>query len=374
MPATLLSGTHAPFVVGVSQMAKQAIRTSWLRLLLVPIAIGVTQAPWWWEAVTRWGQRSPLGVVALVPVLAVLAGWWNLRRDPRGRQIHDRQLDLILCLLLTVLAVVLLVLAGGGRNLEAAGASCVAAGAIVVAGWGSRTLWQLRWPIVLLLLTWVEPWAQLNQLLSPLVARLAVGIGQVVSPALVPRPTPTGGWHLASSTNSGLHLDPTASGGVLLMIFIGLACGTAWACGGGGRWRALRALGLGVVLGVVVAATEWLVCVLWASNGSPAPVGAWASGSVHLGTLLIIVVLTVIGAVAQPFSGGRRRTPVSVAQRPAARAVGRLTTAVPQAQRATYAVGAVCAVLTVLTARAASPSTYATVSRAIIGAVEAIWP
>ena len=53
------------------------------------------QAPWWCQAVTRWGPRSPLGVVELVPVLALLVGWWNLRRDPRGRQIHDRPLDLI---------------------------------------------------------------------------------------------------------------------------------------------------------------------------------------------------------------------------------------------------------------------------------------
>jgi hypothetical protein len=175
MPAALLSGAQAPVAVDASQMASHAISTSWLRLFVVPVAIGLTQAAWWWEVVTSWGQRSPLGVIALVPVLALLVGWQSLRRDPPGRQIHDRQLDMILCFLLTVMAVAMLLLARGDRSLEAASASCLTAAAIVVAGWGSRTLWQLRWPILLLLLTWVEPWAQLSHLLSPLGARFAVG-------------------------------------------------------------------------------------------------------------------------------------------------------------------------------------------------------
>jgi hypothetical protein len=297
MPAALLSGAQAPVAVDASQMANQAISTSLLRLFVVPVAICLTQAPWWWEAVTSWGQRSPLGVVALVPVLALLVGWQSLRRDPPGRQIHDRQLDMILCLLLTVMAVALLLLARGDRSFESASASCLTAAAIVVAGWGSRTLWQLRWPILLLLLTWVEPWAQLSHLLSPLGGRFAVGMGQIVSPALVAETTAGGGWQLASSSTSGWLLDPTAGGGVLLMVFIGLSCGIAWACRGG-KTRPLGAIGLGFVLGLVVAGTEWLVCVLLASRGSRAPVEAWASGSVHLWALVIVVMVTV--AANQP--------------------------------------------------------------------------
>jgi hypothetical protein len=355
-------------------MVNQAISTSWLRLLVVPVAIGLTQVPWWWEAVTSWGQRSPLGVVALVPVLALLVGWQSLRRDPPGRQIHDRQLDMILCLLLTVVAVALLLLARGDRSFESASASCLTAGAIVVAGWGSRTLWQLRWPILLLLLTWVEPWAQLSHLLSPLGARFAVGMGQIVSPALVAETTAAGGWQLASPSASGWLLDPTAGGGVLLMVFMGLSCGIAWACRGGGKTRALGAIGLGFVLGVVVAGTEWLVCVLWASRGSQAPVEAWASGSVHLWALLIVVMVTVTAAVARLLISRPRDSRPSAAQGSTARAIGRLMKAVPQAGRATYAVCAVSAVLTVLTVRAASPSTYDTMSRTITGVVQAIWP
>ena len=372
MTTTLLSGAQSAVAVDGSLSTKQSIGTSWFRLLVVPTAIALTQAPWWWEAVTRWGPRSPLGIVAVVPLLALLAGWWNLRRDPRGRQIHDRQLDLILCLLLTVAAVVLLLLAPVGRSLEAAGASCLTAGAIVVAGWGSRTLWRLRWPILLLLLTWVDPWLQLNRLLSPLVARLAVGIGQIASPVLTPETTPAGGWRLAWSTNSGLTLDPTAGGGVLLLVFIGLAGGIAWACTGGGPWKPIGAIGFGVVVGVVVAAIEWLACVFWAGSGSPSPFDAWASGSIHLWTLLLVVVLTAIGGAVRPAGDGRRQF-VPAAQ-PTARAIRRLATAVPAARRAAYAVGAVCAVLTALTARATSPSMYATVSSAITRAVGALWP
>jgi hypothetical protein len=194
MPTTTLSGAPAPSRVYAPRAAKQIVGNSWLRLLIVPVAIGLTQAPWWWETVTGWEQRGPVSVVALVPVLALLAGWRTLRGDPPGRQIHDRQLDLILCLLITVVAAGLLMLAPGGRSLEAAGASSLTAGAIVVAGWGSRTLWQVRWPIFLLLLTWIEPWAQLIHLLSPLVARLAVEVGRIASPALVHVTTPSGGW------------------------------------------------------------------------------------------------------------------------------------------------------------------------------------
>src|SRR5215210_1327521 len=337
------------------------------------MAIILTQAAWWWEAVTRWWPHSPLSIVALVPVLSLLAGWWNLRRDPRGRQIHDRQLDLILCLLLTIAAVALLLLAPVGRSLEAAGASCLTAGAIVSAGWGSRALWRLRWPILLLLLTWVEPWVQLSKLLSPLVARLAVWIAQIASPGLTPETTPSGEWHLAWSTNSALALDPTAGGGVLLMVFVGLVGGIAWACAGG-PWRPLGAVALGVVVGVVVAAIEWFVCVLWAGSGLRAAFAAWASGSVHLRTLLLVTVLTAIGGAARPPSDGRRRSSIPAAHRPAVRAIGRLTAAVPAARRAGYAVAVVCAVLTVLTARATSPSTYAAVARTITEAVEALWP
>lgn len=335
------------------------------------MAFGLTQAAWWWEAVTRWGPSSPLAVVALVPVLALLSGWWSLRRDPRSRQIHDRQLDLILCSVLTIVAIGLLVLAGDGRGLEAAGASCLTAAAIVVAGWGSRALWQLRWPILLLLLTWVEPWVQLNQLLSPLVARLAVGVGQVMTPVLVPATTPTGGWRLESAS-SGLALDPTAGGGVVLLIFIGLASGVAWACAGGG-WGPIGAIGFGAIGGVVGATIVWLVCVFWAGSGSPAPFYAWASGSVHLWTLLLVAVLTAIVVAARSTSDGPRRSTISAPQRPAVRAIGRLTAAVPAAERAAYAVATVCAVLAVLTARATAPAVYATVSRTITQAVEALW-
>jgi hypothetical protein len=199
-------------------------------------------------------------------------------------------------------------------------------------------------------------------------------MGQIVSPALVAETTAAGGWQLASPSASGWLLDPTAGGGVLLMVFMGLSCGIAWACRGGGKTRALGAIGLGFGLGVVVAGTEWLVCVLWASRGSQAPVEAWASGSVHLWALLIVVMVTVTAAVARLLISRPRDSRPSAAQGSTARAIGRLMKAVPQAGRATYAVCAVSAVLTVLTVRAASPSTYDTMSRTITGVVQAIWP
>jgi hypothetical protein len=373
MSATTLSGARAPLYVG-AQVAQQPLRTAWLRLFVVPIAIGLTQAPWWWEVVTPWGQRGPLAVVAAVPVLALLAGWRTLRSEPLGRQIHDRQLDMILCVLITVMAAGLLLLAPGGRSLEAAGASCLTAAAIVVAAWGSRTLWQLRWPILLLLLTWVEPWAQLDHRLSAPVARLAVEAGRIASPALVAETTTAGGWRLTSPSSSGWVLDPTAGGGVLLMVFVGLLCGIAWACCCRGRLGPLGAVGLGTASGLVVAGTEWLVCILWAARGSQAAVDAWASGLVHLWALLIVVLLIGIAAIPRFLLGRSRRRRSRSAQKPTTRVAGRLTKAVPQAGRATYAVCAVSAVLTVLTARATSSSTFEIVSRTIAAAVDVVWP
>jgi hypothetical protein len=196
MSAATLSSARTPSFVDASQVPKRAFRSSWLQLLVGPIAIGLTQAPWWWETVPGWGRQGPIDVVALVPVMAALAGWRALRRDPRGRQIHD-------------------------------------------------------------------------------------------------------------------------------------------------------------------------------ASGSLVPIDAWPSGWAHRWTLLIVVALAVIAALPRLFIHRPRSW---TEQGPTARAAGRLTKAVPQGRRATYAVCALCAVLTVLTARATSTSTFDQVRSTITAALDVVWP
>lgn len=113
-PQHSLSGARSAIAVVGLPATKQSVDTSWFRLLVHPAAIAVTHAPWWWEAATRKGCSGSLGVVALVPVLA-LAGWWNVRRDPRGRRMHDRPLDLIQGLLLAIVVDRTALLARDGR-------------------------------------------------------------------------------------------------------------------------------------------------------------------------------------------------------------------------------------------------------------------
>jgi hypothetical protein len=106
LSAVFLSRAQSAVAVEGLPATKKSVDPSWFLLLVVPAAIAVTQAPWWWEAATRWGYSGSLGVDALVPVLALLAGWSNLRRAPRGRQLHDRPASSDPGLLLTIVSVV----------------------------------------------------------------------------------------------------------------------------------------------------------------------------------------------------------------------------------------------------------------------------
>jgi hypothetical protein len=276
----------------------------------------------------QWSQQGALGALLVVPLLAGLVGWRSLRATPRGPQIHDRQLDMILCLGLAALAVELLRLTDehGPASVYGAGFLVSATSAIVTAGWGTRALAQLRGSLAVLLLAWQWPWETLVRAVSPNAAGIAND--------------------LATGT-----LDPLARGGVLLPVCVGLLCGLAWSAQRRGLPHRVTAVITGLAVGVVVSAAQWMITG-WAATRSASAVHAWTSGEVHLWTLLAVFPLALGVAAARRLSGrtDAARTPAGPAG--TLQAARRLTAAVPRARFATSVVVALAVGLFVLTAHA----------------------
>jgi hypothetical protein len=149
-----------------------------VRLAVVLIAAVLGLLPWWLAAHAWPGPDLSLAL-GLVPVVAGLVGWRALRSGRPVPEIHDRQLDLIICVIAVGVAVQLVVLArwSAGGGLYAAAFPCAAAAAIIVAGWGSRALWRLRWAVAMLALAWREPWMDLTDRLFPGASTAAVDFG-----------------------------------------------------------------------------------------------------------------------------------------------------------------------------------------------------
>jgi hypothetical protein len=297
-----------------------------LRLLVVPLAIGAVQAPWWSELLVQWPQSGALGALLVVPLLAGLVGWRSLRATPRGPQIHDRQLDMILCLCLTALAVELLRLTDEHRlaSVYGAGFLVIATSAIVTAGWGTRALSQLRGSLAVLVLAWQWPWETLIRAVSGHAAQIAN--------------------ILATGT-----LDPLAGGGVLLPVCVGLLCGIAWATRRAGLPKRVSAVIVGVAVGVLVSAAQWVITG-WAATRSASAVDAWTSGAVNLWTLLAMFPLVLVIAATRGLAGRPRAARIPTAPGGTLQAVCRLTAAVPRARFATSVVLTLAVGLFVLTA------------------------
>jgi len=302
--------------------------TACLRLLVVPLAIAAVQVPWWLGVLAHRPQQGALGALVVVPVLAGLVGWRSLRAIPRGPQIHDRQLDMILCLCLTALAAELLRLSDehGPASVYGAGFLVVATAAIVAAGWGTRALSQLRGSLGVLLLAWQWPWEALVRAVSSDAARIANV--------------------LVTST-----LDPLAAGGVLLPVCIALLCGLACAASRRGLVKRVSPLVTSLAVGAVVSAAQWLITT-WAATRSSSAVDAWTSGAVHLWTLLAVFPLALGVAAARRLAGRRNADQMPAAAGGTLQAARRLMTAVPRARFATAVVVALAVGLFVLTARA----------------------
>jgi hypothetical protein len=298
-----------------------------LRLLVVPLAIAAVQMPWWSAMLAHWPQQGALGALLVVPVLAGLVGWRSLRAIPRGPEIHDRQLDMILCLCLTALAAELLRLSDehGPASVYGAGFLVVSTAAIVAAGWGTRALSQLRESLGVLLLAWQWPWEALLRAVSSDAARIAKV--------------------LVTGT-----LDPLAAGGVLLPVCVALLCGLAWAASRRGLVKRVAAVSISLAVGAVVSAAQWFI-TSWAATRSASAVDAWASGAVHLWTLLAVFPLALGVAAARRLAGRRKADHLPAGPAGTRQAVRRLMTAVPRARFATTVVVALAVGLFVLTAR-----------------------
>jgi hypothetical protein len=306
-----------------------AVRASTcLRLLVVPLAIGAVQAPWWSELLVQRPQPGALGALLVVPLLAGLVGWRSLRATPLGPQIHDRQLDMILCLCLTALAVELLRLTDehGPASVYGAGFLVIATSALVSAGWGTRALSQLRGSLAVLLLAWQWPWETLIGAVSGHAAQIAKV--------------------LATGT-----LDPLAGGGVLLPVCVGLLCGIAWATRRTGVVKRVSAVIVGLAGGVLVSAAQWVITG-WAATRGATVVEAWTSGAVHLWTLLAMFTLGLGIAAARGLAGRTKAARIPTAPGGTLQAVGRLTAAVPRARFATSVVVTVAVGLSFLAAHA----------------------
>jgi hypothetical protein len=280
------------------------------------------------ELLVRWPQPGALGALLVVPFLAGLVGWRSLRVTPRGPQIHDRQLDMIVCLCLTALAIELLRLTDehGPASVYGAGFLVIATSAIVSAGWGTRALSQLRGSLAVLLLAWQWPWETLIGAVSARAARIANV--------------------LATGT-----LDPLAGGGVLLPVCVGLLCGIAWATRRPGLLKRVSAVIVGLGVGLLVSAAQWWV-VGWAATRSAPAVEAWTSGAVHLWTLLTMFAVGLGIAAARGLAGRRKAARAPAGSGGTRQAVCRLTAAVPRARFATSVVVTLAVGLFVLAARA----------------------
>jgi hypothetical protein len=127
---------------------------------------------------------SPMAVLALVPVMALVLAWGRLRREPPPPPIHDRQVDYIVGLALFLAALGVAALLPGSRGsafwlsrLDLLSPPLFTAGLISLF-YGVRRAWSLRWPLAVLLLAWPAPWRAFVDAAGtgPLVPVLIVGL------------------------------------------------------------------------------------------------------------------------------------------------------------------------------------------------------
>jgi len=316
----------------------------WGRVGVVPAAVAVALVPWWWSLGAGY-PPDPSDAVAAVPVVAAALAWRSVRSSPRGPQIHDRQLDLIVSVLAAAAAVELLVLAHhAADSVFAALGSCLVAVAIIAAGWGSRALWTLRWAVGLLALAWRAPWVAVTGWLSPGADAAALHLARVVTPGGSVSVAAGGGsgWGgsvLAVSHSAGaVAVDPMAGGGVLMPFYVGTLCGVAGSFCVAGAARRAGMVVAGVAVGLALAALTWIL-VVWRAHGVGAAAGAdWSSGVTdRFAVLALLAVLVLVGVVAGLPHGGHRAGPGQERAR-GRRLVGRLAIAVPRARVGTTVV------------------------------------
>lgn len=321
------------------------------RLAAVPAAIALSCAPWWWPGVDAWPQVEPFGALALVPLLAALVGRHGLRSAPRGPQIHDRQLDLIICFLATAAVVMLLVFTpqDAASGVYAALVPCLMAVAIIAAGYGSRALWQLRWAVVLLVLTWREPWAVLADQLSP----QATAAGLHLSVLLMPSASLGASDRTASVLrvpHSGdfVTLDPAAGAGMLMLLYVGMLCGVGWSFCVVGAMRRLGAIAGGTAIGGVLAVVQW-VCTMWRARSVGAPAAVeWSSGGVHRFAVVAIAAVVLVALSVRLLRRGQDQRRLDRNGGAEEGLAHRLTAAVPGARLGTVVVGVLAVAFLVL--------------------------
>ena len=320
-----------------------------VRLAAVPAAIALSCAPWWWSGVDAWRQVEPFGVLALVPLLAALVAWHGLRSARREPQIHDRQLDLIICFLATAAAVTLLVLTppqDAASGVYTALVPCLMAVAIIAAGYGSRALWRVRWAVVLLVLTWREPWAVLADQVSP----HATAAGLHLSVLLMPSASLGASDRTVRVPHSGdfVTLDPAAGAGMLMLLYVGMLCGVGWSFCVVGAVRRLGAIAGGTAIGAVLAGVVWM-CTMWRARsvGASATV-EWSSGGVHRFTVVTIAGIVLVALSVRLLCRGRDRRRSDRNGGTEAGLAHRLTAAVPDARLGTVVVGVLAVAFLVL--------------------------
>ena len=307
-------------------------RASWLRLAVVPAAIGVALAPSWAVTVDGWPRIGPLGALLLVPILAAVVGGNRLGAVPPGPRIHDRQLDLIVCLVTLVAAVTLLLLAPHHPNgPHAAVAGCLMAAAMTAAGWGSRALWQTRWAVMFLLLSWQAPWAALIRVVNPGAEAGALALAPVLRPGS--RVVTSGGRALVDVPTRAVAVDPGADGGVLLLVVVGVLAGLAAALCLSGVARRAGAVVLGTAGGGALALNEWATRLSSVRGDGSLP--GWTPAALAYQLAAVVCAVLIAVTARRLLGGGRRATSGETGIRHAAR---RLEVAVPGSRVATVVV------------------------------------
>mgnify|MGYP000713443420 CR=1 FL=1 len=276
-----------PELVSVPARAdRRATAATWLRLGVVPLCLAAVLVPAWLNVVLQPAPWVGSQALALVIPVAVVVAYLTLRQPPVGPPIHDRQLDFILGTALTLGALEMLYLAGqsSGTWHGAAAIACISA-AVVVIGWGTRALWQLRAPLLLLLLTWQGPWVLLAERAWPAAESLASTLRA----------------DLLGDRADVVALDPAAGGSVLLLVFVGVLVGLGGAAYQSGRMRRAVALAAGIAAGVAAATVVW-VATLALTAVDAAIADHWSSGLINgaaVGLLAVAAGLKLVGRGAR---------------------------------------------------------------------------
>jgi exosortase len=162
--------------------------------------------------------QTPLGYLALVPLVALILAWVRIAREPAQLPIHDRQIDYIVGLVLLGVAAAIALAAPSTmtfwlNRMDLLGLPFFVAGLIALL-YGVRRVWALKFPILFLFLAWPVPYAPLvgegMQAFTDLTVSVVAGLSQWITTA---RPAPN---------------DPTlfivGSGAKTFMVSIGSAC------------------------------------------------------------------------------------------------------------------------------------------------------